>query len=147
MTDQIEAAALAYIKKIDEMGGAVEAISRGFQQKEIQDSAYAYQKSIEKGETIIVGVNKFQIQEPPPTGLLKIKEEVEIAQKKSLAAMKTGRDGAAVAAALAKLETAAKGTDNLLPVILEAVKVYATLGEIADVFRGVFGKHQETVVL
>jgi len=147
MTDQIEKAALEYIKKIDEMGGAVEAISRGFQQKEIQDSAYAYQKSIEKGETIIVGVNKFQIEEPPPTGLLKIKEEVEIAQKKSLAAMKAGRDNAAVQAALAKLEVAAKGTDNLLPVILEAVKVYATLGEISDVFRGVFGKHQETVVL
>jgi methylmalonyl-CoA mutase, N-terminal domain len=147
MTDQIEAAALAYIAKIDELGGAVEAISRGFQQKEIQDSAYAYQKAIEKGELIIVGVNKFTISEPPPTGLLKIKEEVEIAQKKSLAAMKAGRDNAAVAAALAKLETAAKGTENLLPVILEAVKVYATLGEISDVFRGVFGKHQETVVL
>lgn len=147
MTDQIEAAALAYIAKIDELGGAVEAISRGFQQKEIQDSAYAYQKAIEKGELIIVGVNKFTISEPPPTGLLKIKEEVEIAQKKSLASMKAGRDAAAVAAALAKLEVAAKGTDNLLPVILEAVKVYATLGEIADVFRGVFGKHQETVVL
>ncbi len=147
MTDQIEAKALEYIAKIDEMGGAVEAISRGYQQKEIQDSAYAYQKAIEKGELIIVGVNKFTISEPPPTGLLKVKEEVEIAQKKALATMKAGRDNAAVQAALAKLETAAKGTDNLLPVILEAVKVYATLGEIADVFRGVFGKHRETVVL
>ncbi len=147
MTDQIEAAALAYIAKIDELGGAVEAISRGFQQKEIQDSAYAYQKAIEKGELIIVGVNKFTVTEPPPTGLLRVKEEVEIAQKKSLAAVKAGRDDAAVKAMLAKLEVAAKGTENLLPVILEAVKVYATLGEIADVFRGVFGKHQETVVL
>ena len=147
MTDQIETAALAYIAKIDELGGAVEAISRGFQQKEIQDSAYAYQKAIEKGELIIVGVNKFTVTEPPPTGLLKVKEEVEIAQKKSLAAMKAGRDNAAVQASLVKLEAAAKGTENLLPVILEAVKVYATLGEIADVFRGVFGKHVETVVL
>jgi len=147
MTDQIEAAALAYIAKIDELGGAVEAISRGFQQKEIQDSAYAYQKAIEKGELIIVGVNKFTVTEPPPTGLLRVKEEVEIAQKKALAAVKAGRDDAAVKAMLVKLEAAAKSTENLLPVILEAVKVYATLGEIADVFRGVFGKHQETVVL
>jgi methylmalonyl-CoA mutase N-terminal domain/subunit len=147
LTDQIETAALEYIEKIDKLGGAVEAISRGYQQKEIQDSAYAYQKSIEKNELIIVGVNKFTVQEPPPTGLLKVKEEVEISQKKSLAALKAGRDYAAVKAALTQLETAAKGTDNLMPHILAAVKCYATLGEIADVFRGVFGKHTETVVL
>jgi methylmalonyl-CoA mutase N-terminal domain/subunit len=147
MTDQIEAAAMEYITKIDEMGGAVEAISRGYQQKEIQDSAYAYQKAIEKGELIIVGVNKFTIQEPAPTGLLKVKEEVEISQKKSLAEVKSKRDNAAVQAVLAKLETAAKGTDNLMPYILEAVKTYATMGEIANVFRDVFGKHRETVVL
>ena len=147
LTDQIEKAALEYIEKIDQLGGAVEAISRGFQQKEIQDSAYAYQKDIEKNELIIVGVNKFTVKEPPPAGLLKVKEEVEISQKSSLAAMKAGRDDAAVKAALAQLETAAKGTDNLMPHILGAVKTYATLGEIADVFRGVFGKHTETVVL
>ncbi|MBC8018332.1 MAG: methylmalonyl-CoA mutase family protein [Verrucomicrobia bacterium] len=147
LTDQIEKAALEYIDKIDQLGGAVEAISRGFQQKEIQDSAYAYQKAIEKDELIIVGVNKFTVKEAPPTGLLKVKEEVEISQKKSLGEMKAGRDAAAVKAALATLETAAKGTDNLMPHILAAVKTYATLGEIADVFRGVFGKHTETVVL
>ena len=82
LTDQIEKAALEYIDKIDSLGGAVEAISRGFQQKEIQDSAYAYQKAIEKDELIIVGVNKFTVKEPPPTGLLKVKEEVEISQKR-----------------------------------------------------------------
>jgi len=147
LTDQIEKAAWEYIEKIDKLGGAVEAISNGFQQKEIQDSAYAYQKAIEKNELIIVGVNKFTIQEPPPTGLLKITGEVETNQKKALADVKAKRDNAAVKAALAKLETAAKGTDNLIPLILEAVKVYATLGEISDVFRGVFGKHRETVVL
>lgn len=147
LTDQIEQAAQEYIEKIDQLGGAVEAISRGFQQKEIQDSAYAYQKSIEKNELIIVGVNKFTVQEPPPTGLLKVKEEVEISQKKSLAEMRAGRDDAAVKTALMQLETAAKGCDNLMPHILTAVKTYATLGEIADVFRGVFGKHTETVVL
>ena len=147
LTDQIEKAALEYIEKIDNLGGAVEAISRGFQQKEIQDSAYAYQRSIETEDLIIVGVNKFTVKEPPPTGLLKVKEEVEISQKASLSAMKAKRDNAAVKASLAKLETAAKGNSNLMPFILEAVKTYATLGEIADVFRGVFGKHTETVVL
>lgn len=147
LTNQIEKEALEYIDKIDKLGGAVEAISRGFQQKEIQDSAYAYQKAIEKNELVIVGVNKFTVQEPPPTGLLRVKEEVEISQKASLAAMKGGRDDAAVKAALAELETAAKGTENLMPYILTAVNAYATLGEISDVFRVVFGKHTETVVL
>src|SRR5512133_1360744 len=147
LTDQIEAQALAYIAKIDELGGAAEAISRGFQQKEIQDSAYAYQKSIETKDLIIVGVNQFTVKEAPPTGLLKIKPEVEISQKKAIAAVKAGRDQAAVAAKLAALKTAASGTENLLPFILDAVKVYASLGEISDVLRDVFGEHQETVVL
>ena len=147
LTDQIEKAALEYIEKIDKMGGAVEAISRGFQQKEIQDSAYAYQKSIEKEELIIVGVNKFSVKEPPPTGLLKVKEEVERSQKQSLGEMKAKRDNAAVKSALEALDQAARGTENLMPCILSAVKSYATLGEIADVFREVFGKHRETVVL
>ena len=147
LTDQIEKAATDYIEKIDKLGGAVEAISRGFQQKEIQDSAYAYQKGIESEDLIIVGVNKFTVSGETPPELLKIKEEVEIAQKASLAKMKAGRDDAAVKAALAALEEKAKGSENLMPHILAAVKTYATLGEIADVFRGVFGKHTETVVL
>ncbi|KAB0667466.1 methylmalonyl-CoA mutase family protein [Oryzomonas japonica] len=147
LTDQVEKAAMEYIEKIDQLGGAVEAISRGFQQKEIQDSAYAYQKAIESSDMVIVGVNKFTVQEPPPSGLLKVKEEVEISQKASLGAVKAGRDAAAVQAALGALETAARGDDNLMPHILKAVKSYATLGEIADVFREVFGKHHETVVL
>ncbi len=147
LTDQIEKAALDYIEKIDKLGGAVEAISRGFQQKEIQDSAYAYQKSIESSDLVIVGVNKFTVQEPPPTGLLKVKEAVEISQKSSLGAMKGSRDNAGVQAALLKLEAAAKGSDNLMPPIMDAVRTYATLGEIADVLRKVFGTHRETVVL
>ncbi|KAB0671930.1 methylmalonyl-CoA mutase family protein [Oryzomonas sagensis] len=147
LTDQVEKAAMEYIEKIDKLGGAVEAISRGFQQKEIQDSAYAYQKAIESNDMVIVGVNKFTVQEPPPAGLLKVKEEVEISQKQTLGAVKAGRDAAAVRAALSALETAARGSDNLMPHILKAVKSYATLGEIADVFREVFGKHHETVVL
>ena len=147
LTDQIEKAATDYIEKIDQLGGAVEAISRGFQQKEIQDSAYAYQKGIESSDLIIVGVNKFTVKGETPPELMKVKEEVEISQKKSLAAMKAGRDEAAVKASLEKLKEVARGSDNLMPHILAAVKTYATLGEIADVFRTVFGKHQETVVL
>ncbi len=147
LTDQIEKAALEYIEKIDKLGGAVEAISRGFQQKEIQDSAYAYQRSIETDDLIIVGVNKFTVQEPPPKDLLRVKEAVEIGQKKSLAELKSGRDNTVVAEHLKALEAAARGTENLLPPILAAVKVYATLGEISDVFREVFGVHRETVVL
>ena len=147
LTDQIEKAAFEYIDKIDQLGGAVEAISRGFQQKEIQDSAYSYQRAIETSDQVIVGVNKFTIEEPAPTGLLKVKEEVEIAQKATLASMKSGRNETAVRAALAQLASAARGSDNLMPFILSAVKTYATLGEIADVFREVFGTHRETVVL
>jgi methylmalonyl-CoA mutase N-terminal domain/subunit len=147
LTDQIEKAAFEYIDKIDKLGGATEAISRGFQQKEIQDSAYAYQRGIETSDMVIVGVNRFTVEEPPPSGLLKVKEEVEQSQKKSLSDMKSKRDGALVRNALASLEIAAGGTDNLMPYILDAVKSYATLGEIADVFRRVFGKHRETVVL
>ncbi len=147
LTDQIEQAATAYIEKIDQLGGAVEAISRGFQQKEIQDSAYAYQKGIETNDMIIIGVNKFTVENETAPELLKVKEEVEIAQKKGLAEMKAGRDEAAVKAALVELESVARGTGNVMPAILAAVKTYATLGEIADVFRGVFGKHTETVVL
>ncbi|MFA5515166.1 MAG: methylmalonyl-CoA mutase family protein [Desulfuromonadales bacterium] len=147
LTDQIEAKAWEYIDKIDELGGAAEAISRGFQQKEIQDSAYAYQKSIESKDLIIVGVNQFTVKEAPPKDLLRIKPEVEIAQKQGLAAVKAGRDQTAVQAKLAALKQAAQGSDNLMPCILDAVKAYASLGEICNTLRDVFGEHQETVVL
>ncbi|PLX83188.1 MAG: methylmalonyl-CoA mutase [Desulfuromonas sp.] len=147
LTDQIEAKALEYIQKIDDLGGATEAISRGFQQKEIQDSAFAYQKAIESEDQVIVGVNKFTVEEEPPKDLLKIKPEVEIAQKKAIAEVKGSRDQAAVQEKLAALKQASQGTDNLMPYILDAVKAYASLGEICDVMRDVFGEHQETVVL
>ncbi|BCA81119.1 methylmalonyl-CoA mutase family protein [Desulfuromonas sp. AOP6] len=147
LTDQMEAKALEYIQKIDDLGGAAEAINRGFQQKEIQDSAYAYQRAIERKEQIIVGVNQFTVKEAPPKDLLKIKPEVERAQLKAIAAVKTGRDQQAVEARLAALKTAAQGTENLMPPILEAVRAYASLGEICNTLRDVFGEHQETVVL
>ena len=147
LTDQIEEKALAYIEKIDALGGAAEAISRGFQQKEIQDSAFAYQKAIEAKDQVIVGVNRFTVEEEPPRDLLKIKPEVEQAQKQALSQVRSRRDSDAVEGSLARLRQAARGTENLMPHILEAVKAYATLGEISDVLRGVFGEHQETVVL
>jgi methylmalonyl-CoA mutase N-terminal domain/subunit len=147
LTDQIEEKAQAYIEKIDALGGAAEAISRGFQQKEIQDSAFAYQKAIESKEQVIVGVNQFSIEEEPPKDLLKIKPEVERAQKQALAQVRSRRDDGAVERSLARLGLAARGTENLMPHILEAVRAYATLGEISDVMREVFGEHQETVVL
>lgn len=147
LTDQIEAQAADYIRRIDDLGGAAEAISRGFQQKEIQDSAYAYQKSVEGNDQIIVGVNRFTVKEAPPKDLLKVKPEVEIAQKQALAALKARRDQNAVAQKLAALKSAAQGDANLMPFILDAVKVYATLGEISNTLREVFGEHQETVVL
>ena len=147
LTDQIEQKATDYLRRIDELGGAAAAISRGFQQKEIQDSAFAYQKAVERKEQIIVGVNQFTVKEAPLKDLLKVKPEVEIAQKKALAAVKAGRDPEAVRQHLQRLQAAARGTENLMPHILAAVKVYATLGEISDALREVFGEHQETVVL
>jgi methylmalonyl-CoA mutase, N-terminal domain len=147
LTDQIEAQAMAYIEKIDDLGGAAEAINRGFQQKEIQDSAYAYQKSVESNDQIIVGVNQFAVKEDPPKDLLKIKPEVEIAQKKALAQVKANRDAAAVEKSIDRLKEAAQGSENLMPHIIAAVKVYATLGEISNALRDVFGEHRETVVL
>ncbi len=147
LTDEIEQKAVEYIRKIDDVGGAAEAISRGFQQKEIQDSAYAYQKAVESEEQVIVGMNRFKIKEGPPTGLLRVRPEVESAQRKSLADLKSRRDRGAVEKKLAGLKGAALGSENLMPHIIEAVREYATLGEISDVLRDVFGEHQETVVL
>ena len=143
MTNEIEAKALAYIKKIDDLGGVVKAIEAGYIQQEIGDSAYAYQKSVECGAQVIVGVNKFTVTEAPPTNLLRIKQEMEIEQRQSLAAMKAGRDAAAVAASLTALRQVAESGDNLLPAIIAAVKTYATLGEVCGVLREVFGEYVE----
>ena len=148
MTNQIEAEALAYIKKIDDIGGAVEAIEEGYIQREIQDSAFKWQKDIENGDRIIVGVNKFQIEEAPITGLLRVDASVGELQKKKLAKLRAERDNVAVKATLAKLETAcADESVNLMPLIMEAVKEYATLGEICNVMRKVFGEYQAHATL
>lgn len=148
LTNQIEAECWDYIKKIDDLGGAVVAIEKGYIQREIQDSAYKWQMEVEKKQRIIVGVNKYQIKEKPPEGLLRVDAAVGEFQKSKLAKMKAGRDSAALAAKLAALENACKDENvNLMPFILDAVKVYATLGEICGVMRKVFGEYQPTVSL
>lgn len=148
MTDRIEKEAWDYIKKIDELGGAVVAIEKGYIQKEIQDSAYKWQMDVESGARVIVGVNKFQMEEEPPKGLLKVDASVGVKQCEKLRAMKAKRDNAAVQAALADLEKAcADEKVNLMPVILAAVETYATLGEICGVMRKVFGEYEAHVNL
>lgn len=148
MTNAIEEEVMQYIKKIDEMGGAVEAIDKGYIQKEIQDSAYAWQMAVESGERTIVGVNKFTMEEPPVTGLLKIDASVGEKKKAQLAQDKANRDQAKVAEELAKLEkaaqTPAEGPEhvNLMPVILDCVRAYCTEGEICGVLRKVFGEYK-----
>ena len=126
------------------MGGAIKAIESGFIQGEIGDSAYQYQREIETKKRIIVGVNQFQVEEKPVGNILRIKPEVEKLQKEKLARVKAGREAAKVAEALAVLKKAAQGTENVVPPILDAVRAYASLGEIADTLRGVYGEYRES---
>lgn len=146
-TGQIEAEAKKYIEKIDSLGGVVTAIERGYIQKEIQNSAYRYLKEIEKSDRIIVGVNKFKVETEYKPDLLKIDLKVQEQQIKKLQQVKHQRDRAAVEQSLARLKQVAQSEQNIMPAILDAVKVYATLGEICDVMRDVFGEYKEAVVL
>jgi methylmalonyl-CoA mutase N-terminal domain/subunit len=143
LTQEIHERAEAYIKKIDDMGGAAAAIEKGYIQREIQDSAYAYQKEIEKGERVVVGVNRFQVQEEKPKNLLRVDPTVRISQLDKLRKLKSDRDPERVRSSLAALQRAAEGSDNLMVSILDAVKAYATLGEICDVLRQVFGEYTQ----
>jgi len=147
LTDEVEARAQEYIDQIDRMGGAVAAIEKGFIQKEIGASAYRFQREIEKGERIIVGLNRFQTHEDKLTGLLKVDPEVGAKQVARLQELKNTRDNAAVQQALAELKTAAEGTDNLMPPILKAVKALATLGEVCDTLRAVFGEYEAPALI
>ncbi len=143
MTNAIYDEAMDYIKKIDEMGGAVVAIEKGYIQKEIQESAYKWQMEVESGLRTIVGVNKFQVEEPPVEGLLKIDASVGVKQAKKTQEVRARRDQAAVDKALAALKVGAEDENvNLMPLILDAVRTYAILGEICNVLRGVFGEYQ-----
>ncbi|NTV55701.1 MAG: methylmalonyl-CoA mutase family protein [Deltaproteobacteria bacterium] len=147
LTREIFSRAEAYINKIDEMGGAAAAIEKGFIQREIQDSAYQYQREIERGERVVVGLNRFQVQEEKPKNLLRVDPALRLSQIEKLKKMKSQRDRRLVAEALSVLKKAAEGKDNLMGPILRAVKTYATLGEICDTLRQVFGEYRQVNTL
>jgi len=143
LTSEIERDAVKYIEKIDAIGGMIKAIEEGYVQKEIANSAYSYQKEVENKERIIVGVNQFTTEESSPSNLLRVNPEVEKLQKQKIDKIKHERDSSLVEKSLQNLKKAAEGTDNLITPVLEAVKAYATLGEIADILRDVFGEYRE----
>jgi methylmalonyl-CoA mutase N-terminal domain/subunit len=147
MTDSIEKEAKEYIEKIDAMGGMTEAIEAGFVQTEIQKSAYKYEMEIEENEKIIVGVNKYQIKESEHKDLLKIDIKVQEEQIKFLKKIRSERNNYVVNKNLSALKKAAEGSDNLMPPILEAVRNYASIGEICNTMRSVFGEYKEHVVI
>jgi methylmalonyl-CoA mutase N-terminal domain/subunit len=142
LTDEIERRAEEYIRRIDQLGGAIAAIERGFPQSEIHDSAYLAQQAVETGEQIVVGVNEFVSEEPPALETLRVDPAVEQRQKERLQALRARRDGLKAADLLAALETAAKSRDNLMPLILECVESELTLGEICGALRAAWGEYR-----
>jgi methylmalonyl-CoA mutase N-terminal domain/subunit len=147
LTDAIEQGAVDYISKIDAMGGMLRAIESGFVQGEIQKAAYDFQRAVESKEQIIVGVNDFIAEEERSIPTLRIEPEIERSQIARLNALRANRDSARTKSALAELERRASTTENLLPTILSAVEAHATVGEISDTLRHVFGEYQESVVI
>jgi methylmalonyl-CoA mutase N-terminal domain/subunit len=147
LTDELEKRAEALLAKVDELGGMVNAIEKGFPQKEIQNAAYAYQKAVEKGEQIVVGVNKFTVAKEPAPDLLRVDEALGAHRRAQIAEVRAKRDHGAVRSKLEALAAAAKGSDNLMPRILDAVKAEATVGEVCETLREVFGEYQERLVL
>jgi len=145
LTDKMEAEAWKYFETIDKMGGMIEAIKVGFPQREIADAAYRYQRQVDRQDKIIVGVNKYCSEKDAEIPLLRIDPKVEKEQIAHLNKLKKERDNAAVKKALSRLESAATGKENLMPYILEAVKTYASVGEICDILRQVFGEYKEVV--
>ena len=147
MTGRIEAEAGEYLRRIDELGGMIGAIENGFVQMEIQRAAYRTNQEIEAGSRVVVGVNKFQAEEPPPANLLRIDPRVEQEQVRSLREVREQRNAGAVRAALQALGEGARGETNLMPLILDAVRAYASIGEICDELRGTFGEYRERIIL
>jgi methylmalonyl-CoA mutase N-terminal domain/subunit len=147
LTSQVEEGAKEYLRKIEAMGGTLRAIENGYIQREIQQAAYEYQKSIESGERVVVGVNRYQDERATPLPLLRIDPEVERDQVERLGNLRARRDASRVQTALRQVEETARSEQNLMPAILEAVKLYATVGEISDALRKVFGEYQESVVI
>ena len=147
LTNQLEAKAVEYIEKIDNMGGMLKAIENGFPQREIQEAAFQYQKAVEKSEVVVVGVNKFQIQEDQAIPTLRLDEKIERNQIERLRAVREKRSQTKAADALAKLEEAANGDENMLPRILDCVENYVTVGEISHRLRKVWGEYREAITI
>ncbi len=147
LTDEIEQGAEEYLRKIDAMGGVLSAIETGYVQREIQESAYRYQQAVESGGQVVVGVNRYHENESQHLPILHIDPAVERAQVERVRRMRERRDAGRTKSALDAIEVTARGDANLMPAILEAVKAYATVGEISDTLRRVFGEYQESVVI
>jgi methylmalonyl-CoA mutase N-terminal domain/subunit len=147
LTTRLEEEALGYIERIESMGGMLHAIEQGYVQQEIQRSAYEYQKAVEQRRSVVVGVNEYVLREELPMDILRIDQQVTEAQLERLAELRRTRDQGRVAAILERLRAAATGTTNVVPIILEAVECEATLGEISDALRDVFGEYQERVTV
>jgi methylmalonyl-CoA mutase N-terminal domain/subunit len=147
LTNQLEERANAYIAKIDDLGGMLKAIETGYVQREIQDSAYDYQRAVENEDAIVVGVNRFQTDQTEPIPILKIDERIEREQVERLKAVRAKREAAAADSALSNLSEAASGTENLLPHILTCVESHVTVGEISHSLRKVWGEYQEAVTV
>jgi methylmalonyl-CoA mutase, N-terminal domain len=142
LTNELEKKAVEYLSKIDDFGGAVEAIERGYMQREIQNAAFIYQREIETKQRIIVGVNQFTGGGAPPGEILRVKPELEEKQKQSVARVRAERNADAAKTAIASVESAAKDGQNLMPPIVDAIRNWCTLGEIADAMRAVFGEYK-----
>jgi len=147
LTDRIELEVWQYVDRIEALGGMIPAILKGYVQRQIQEAAYRTQRDIDSGERVVVGVNKFRAEEAAPKNLQRVDPQLRSRQLDKLRDLKARRDGKAVEQSLAALRRGAEGQENLMPLILEAVRRYATLGEICHVLRGVFGEHRETIVL
>jgi methylmalonyl-CoA mutase N-terminal domain/subunit len=142
LTDQMEEASWKYIQRIDEMGGSVSAIEQGFMQNEIARAAYTYQQAVETKEKIIVGVNQFTEKEETPSGLLRIDDSIRKVQSEKLAKLRASRNAERVGASLKNIKEASRNDKNIIPLVVEAVENYATLGEIADALREIYGEYQ-----
>jgi len=147
LTTQLEERAVAYIEKIDTMGGMLKAIEEGYVQREIQEAAYEYQLAVEKQDAVVVGVNRFQTDEKETIPILKINEQIERDQVARLRAIREKRDASQVERAMSHLAEAAAGDQNLLPKILECVEAYVTVGEISHALRKVWGEYREAVTV
>jgi methylmalonyl-CoA mutase N-terminal domain/subunit len=142
LTDEVESAAAEYIAKIDSLGGALQAIERGYMQNEIQDAAYAAQLAVERGEQVVVGLNQFQVEEQVTLERLRVDPAIGAAARERLAALRANRDNAKVTELRGELESAARGAQNMMPLFVTCVENDVTLGEICNTLRGVWGEYQ-----